>query len=160
MAGEGFSREQLLKKINTEFGKQYKLKGLSDQVVYNVYNRLVDAEIRRKDYIRANKEISAQKQHEKYCDECGTHLTDGGYCPICDDGEEDMFESVEQETLATSTQSNIKDVPTSQKSDSNKCPQCGTNLITTSNGKHCPKCNKPNTKVKENIFVPDDEFSV
>lgn len=27
------------------------------------------------------------------CDECGLTLTDGGYCPSCDDGAEDLFES-------------------------------------------------------------------
>lgn len=27
----------------------------------------------------------------KTCEICGTPLTDGGYCPVCDDGEKDYF---------------------------------------------------------------------
>lgn len=28
----------------------------------------------------------------KYCPNCGTRLTDGGYCPVCDDGDEEALE--------------------------------------------------------------------
>ena len=30
------------------------------------------------------------------CEYCGTRLTDGGYCPVCDHGEEDLMEMVKQ----------------------------------------------------------------
>lgn len=40
------------------------------------------------------KEISKEKNLKaaisKYCDKCGAQLTDGGYCPKCDDGEDDV----------------------------------------------------------------------
>ena len=31
--------------------------------------------------------IDSEEKH--ICDKCGTRLTDGDYCPVCDDGEED-----------------------------------------------------------------------
>ena len=32
----------------------------------------------------------------KRCPNCGARLTDGGYCPICDDGTEDLDEDIEK----------------------------------------------------------------
>ena len=32
-----------------------------------------------------------EQENLKHCSKCGTLLTDGGYCPICDDGENDYF---------------------------------------------------------------------
>lgn len=38
-------------------------------------------------------EDSVTPDHKiEYCDKCGTQLTDGGYCPKCDDGVEDAYE--------------------------------------------------------------------
>lgn len=30
------------------------------------------------------------------CDKCGTRLTDGGFCPVCDDGASDLDENIEK----------------------------------------------------------------
>ena len=34
-------------------------------------------------------DIPRNKTTGPTCDKCGTQLTDGGYCPVCDDGEQD-----------------------------------------------------------------------
>lgn len=36
--------------------------------------------------------ITSTKTVPQYCDTCGTRLTDGGFCPKCDDGSEDYLE--------------------------------------------------------------------
>ena len=41
-------------------------------------------------------EVATPKQRPT-CDECGNYLTDGGYCPVCDDGEEHLKESFSME---------------------------------------------------------------
>lgn len=35
--------------------------------------------------------VIAKPREIKYCDKCGTRLTDGGYCPVCDDGDEEAL---------------------------------------------------------------------
>ena len=43
--------------------------------------------------IKTQKINSTKPQVEiKYCPNCGTRLTDGGYCPVCDDGDEEALE--------------------------------------------------------------------
>lgn len=47
------------------------------------------------------KKYEAEREQElgyKTCDNCGTRLNDGGTCPKCDDGEEDMDESLLKES--------------------------------------------------------------
>lgn len=49
------------------------------------------------------KKYEAEREQElgyKTCDNCGTRLNDGGTCPKCDDGEEDMDESLLKESRA------------------------------------------------------------
>lgn len=53
------------------------------------------------------KEWETQKGY-KTCDNCGTRLNDGGTCPKCDDGEEDMDESLGKNSRAHSTKSLVK----------------------------------------------------
>lgn len=32
----------------------------------------------------------------KYCNNCGNRLSDGGYCPLCDDGDESILETMKR----------------------------------------------------------------
>ena len=44
--------------------------------------------------IKNNFEFEASPKHNySYCTFCGKRLTDGGYCPVCDDGAEDLTET-------------------------------------------------------------------
>lgn len=42
----------------------------------------------------------------KYCPNCGTRLTDGGYCPVCDDGDE---EALEEDIISLENCNNIEE---------------------------------------------------
>lgn len=64
---------------------------------YNFYKYDSAAQI----YCILKKTVNAIKEHNlrmsetplevrPICTKCGTKLTDGGFCPICDDGEEDL----------------------------------------------------------------------
>ena len=41
-------------------------------------------------------EVSQQVRQIQKCPVCGARLTDGGFCPRCDDGAEDLDEKIEK----------------------------------------------------------------
>ena len=116
-----------------------------------------------KDY---EKEWEEQKGY-KTCDECGTRLNDKGTCPKCDDGEEDLNESVNdseefksyaaaiERHKANGTEGELKNVITSAHNDLNK-----ENRFTGSEfNRLCDLANLPDCKIATNEAYDPQEFN-
>jgi hypothetical protein len=84
-------RHELISKIKA-LGKNYRFEKYSDEQLYNIWKK----ELRKKEEQDAlaayysDKKAEAEKPR---CELCDRILTDGGYCPVCDDGAEDFDES-------------------------------------------------------------------
>ncbi len=76
------SRQACIDQLKS-FGKNYNFDGKSDAVVFRIWEK----EAKKQDILTARAE--AEEAEPLTCAECGRQLTDGGICPICDDGEED-----------------------------------------------------------------------
>lgn len=77
------------------WGKAYK--SLEQRPYGQVWN-IWDKERRAQDEQQAYAELATIPNEEKpTCDECGRTLTDGGFCPVCDDGAEDLYENAVDE---------------------------------------------------------------
>lgn len=79
-------RDALISNIKAA-GKRYNFNAYSDSQLYRMWQRIQEDE-QYKDIELEYAELTTATKRET-CDNCGTELTDGGYCPVCDDGEED-----------------------------------------------------------------------
>jgi hypothetical protein len=93
-------RHELISKIKA-LGKNYRFEKYSDEQLYNIWKK----ELRKKEEQDAlaayysDKKAEAEKPR---CELCDRILTDGGYCPVCDDGAEDLTESaIDEDSLKT-----------------------------------------------------------
>lgn len=84
---ESSRRQELIKNLKS-IGRNYKFDKYTDDQLYHIWQK--ESEKARK---KVTVNIPAKPRTILYCDECGTRLTDGGFCPVCDDGAEDLNES-------------------------------------------------------------------
>jgi hypothetical protein len=88
---ESSDRETLINNIKSS-GKHYKFDKYNDQQLFSIWKKIEHGQ--KAD--QAKKSADAQKptipeRVYKYCANCGITLSDGGLCPVCDDGEEHYF---------------------------------------------------------------------
>lgn len=88
---EGMYRQAMIDEINKLGGTNYKFGDKSDRVIFAILQKA-----------RAKAAKEANEPDEEFetvehptCDNCGMRLNDGGTCPRCDDGEEDLNESID-----------------------------------------------------------------
>ena len=89
---EAFSDRQAMIDDIKRAGKSYKFDRFTDAQIFRIWQRLqkpVDAISKPKHEL----DLDFDDKTIEYCD-CGTRLSDAGFCPICYDGEERLYESV------------------------------------------------------------------
>lgn len=85
------TREQMISELH-KAGKKFYFPKYTDGQIYNMYMKyVVNAPKAVDDTVSVEQEPEVFEE-KPTCPDCGTRLTDGGYCPKCDDGEEDMNE--------------------------------------------------------------------
>ena len=90
------SRDEIISKLKA-LGRQYYFNKYTDEQLYRILEK---EEKKAQDKLEADQAQSElikqhlEKEAKPVCDECGCALTDGGYCPVCDNGEEDLFEGI------------------------------------------------------------------
>lgn len=99
---ENYDRQALISKLK-ELGKWYNFDKYSDEQLYQI---ALKAEAKKKDQADLRGYYSS-KTEKPTCDECGCPLTDGGFCPSCDDGADlgnELWESLVSEANELSTE--------------------------------------------------------
>ena len=91
-----YSRQDLIANLKS-IGRNYKFDKYTDEHLYYIWQK------ESAKTTNASKKLSIEtkptvSREVLYCDECGTQLTDGGFCPVCDDGAEDLDECKLQES--------------------------------------------------------------
>lgn len=91
-----YSRQELINNLKS-IGRNYKFDKYTDEQLYYIW---------QKESAKASKKTPVEEpmpsRDIQYCDECGMQLTDGGFCPVCDDGAEDLDECKLEETSTKS----------------------------------------------------------
>lgn len=82
-------RQELIDKIKA-LGKRYYFDKYSNEQLFYIWKK----ESAKKAEQDALSDYYNSKTEKPICNNCGSRLTDGGYCPICDDGAEDLEESI------------------------------------------------------------------
>ena len=80
---EAYYDRQILINNLKSIGKNYRFDRYTDEQLYQIWKK-ESAKI-------SSTKIPTNHRMALYCDRCGTQLADGGFCPICDDGEEDYI---------------------------------------------------------------------
>lgn len=74
-------------------GKKYNFDKYPTEQLYRMWNRIKSTPKKvQTDQPKAQEvkvATSIERDWDKYCD-CGTRLSDAGFCPVCDDGYEDQ----------------------------------------------------------------------
>jgi hypothetical protein len=94
---ESLPRVELIDRLKA-LGKRYYFDKYSDEQLYRMWEK----ESAKKEEQEALKDFYDSKSEKPFCSECGCDLTDGGYCPVCDDGEEDLYEGTFDGTFTRS----------------------------------------------------------
>lgn len=82
-------RQELIDKIKA-LGKRYYFDKYSNEQLFHIWKK----ESAKKAEQDALRDYYNSKTGKPTCASCSSRLTDGGYCPICDDGAEDLEESI------------------------------------------------------------------
>lgn len=82
-------RQELIDKLKA-LGKNYYFEKYSDKQLY----RMLEKAQAEKEYQDNEKDYYSSRVEKPICDVCGRELTDGGFCLICQDGLDDLEESV------------------------------------------------------------------
>lgn len=86
-------RQELIDKLKT-LGRRYRFSKYSTEQLFNIWKKEFSKEAAKKAEEAAFRDYYASKVEKPSCIECGRVLTDGGYCPVCDDGAEDLAEGI------------------------------------------------------------------
>jgi rubrerythrin len=78
-------RQELINKLKS-IGRHYNFDSYSNEQLFYIWKKEYAKHIEQESFNDASIDYA-------YCEECGRRLTDGGYCPVCDDGAEDLDES-------------------------------------------------------------------
>ena len=91
------TREQMISELQ-KAGKRFYFPKYTDGQIYNMYMKYVVNAPKVVDDTIAVEQEPEVFEEKPTCPDCGTRLTDGGYCPKCYDGEEDMDEMLTEST--------------------------------------------------------------
>jgi hypothetical protein len=110
-------------------GKNYNFDKYTDAQLYRMVQRLRQPKVAKKEPIH-ELDLDFDTRELEYCD-CGQRLSDAGFCPVCDDGEEDLREWKDSSGKSVNNTSNAQTTnqPTS-------IPAQQTTVSQTSNGKY------------------------
>ena len=105
-------RDTIIDNIKSS-GKQYNFEKYSDEQLYRIWQRIQNSET-----TYSHLEVAPERAYD-YCDRCDCRKTDGGNCPVCDDGAEDInvaWESLLKESKELSTEHAVNSVVDQVKS--------------------------------------------
>lgn len=80
-------REELIKQLLAR-GQKYDFNRLSNATMIKILEKPIPKKI-------LARQINQKYEPDKYCDNCGKRFSDSGDCPYCDQGEEDLDESMD-----------------------------------------------------------------
>jgi hypothetical protein len=88
---EAYTNRQSMIDAIKKAGKQYNFEKYTDAQLFRIWQRLQKSE---KDIKEPKHELDLDfdDRFAGCCEYCGRKLSDGGFCPVCDDGEEDLNE--------------------------------------------------------------------
>ena len=94
---EAYSNRQNMIDDIKKSGKNYNFAKYSDAQLYRIWQRIGHRPPANKPIAKKEPEheldLDFESNFDRYCD-CGARLSDGGFCPICHDGEEDLDEGI------------------------------------------------------------------
>lgn len=94
----GPSRDLMIDAMQ-KVGKRYNFNKYTDAQIFRMYQKYVLDKPKRID-IEVDAEVDGQDKVEfPRCEACGIRLNDGGTCPVCDHGEPDMHEDLNQANI-------------------------------------------------------------
>lgn len=95
-------RQELIDKLKG-LGRRYHFDKYSNKQLYCIWKEESAKEAAKSAEEAAFKDYYDSKIEKPTCADCGKVLTDGGYCPVCDDGAEDLDEDIFTDTPFGST---------------------------------------------------------
>jgi hypothetical protein len=119
------SREMLISNIKNSGKWHYKFYKYSDEQLYRMWERIQSEDEEKAAMQEYHDQIAAEWYDT--CTECGVRLNDGGTCPICDDGEEDLYEWLDANGNQIKTQSANT---TTSTSSAQQPAKLNTNIVT------------------------------
>jgi hypothetical protein len=87
---EAYDDRQILIDRIKALGKHYYFDKYSNQQLFNIWEKESAKKARQDAEESAFRDYYNSKVEKPACSYCGRRLTDGGYCPVCDDGAEDF----------------------------------------------------------------------
>lgn len=127
------SRQAMIDDIK-ETGKQYNFDKFTDAQLFRIWQRL-----------QKPVNVSKEPKHEldldfddkftNYCD-CGTRLSDAGFCPVCYDGEEDLTEDIVDEKQSTLNEWKWKVMPNNQANSTPALQNVSSPAVQATNSKY------------------------
>lgn len=109
---ERLDRETLISNIKNS-GRSYNFDKYSDEHLYRIWER-IQKEVEEKAAMQEYRDTLNAEQHEA-CSECGAYLNDSGTCPVCDDGEEALYETLKHSLMEDSPSKLFVELPTFSK---------------------------------------------
>lgn len=100
-------RDILIKDLKAA-GKHYDFNNYTDKQLFRIWERVCNED----NFDVALEDAAPEISH---CDSCGRRLTDGGFCPACDDGYEDLEELKENSVCVCSGEESTKASRTATK---------------------------------------------
>ena len=70
-------------------GRNYNFDRFSTKQLQAMWLKELAKEIEAQNKVKVQAAVKSSRKY-RYCADCGNTLTDGGYCPACDDGAEDL----------------------------------------------------------------------
>ena len=86
-------RQELIAKIKA-LGRNYCFDKYSNKQLFKIWQKESSKEAQKRAEEAAYRDFYASKTEKPICAECGRLLSDVGYCPVCDDGEEELDEDI------------------------------------------------------------------
>ena len=81
-------RNTLIDNIKASGNWNYRFEKYSDEQLYRMWER-IQKENESEAAMREYHDMVSTASQKLTCQDCGANITDGGICPVCDDGEED-----------------------------------------------------------------------
>lgn len=88
---EAYNSRQMMIDDIKKAGKHYNFDKYSDAQLYRMWQRLQKPNTPAIKEPEHELDLEFSQDYSEYCD-CGAMLSDAGFCPVCDDGEEDLTE--------------------------------------------------------------------
>jgi hypothetical protein len=85
------NRQEMINDIK-KAGKNYNFARYTDAQLFRMWQRLQKTKLTAKEPAH-ELDLEFDDAYARYCD-CGVKLSDAGFCPVCDDGEEDLSEDM------------------------------------------------------------------